>query len=40
MKESIKILRQALSQMPEGDVQAALPKKIRPKTKHTQSQPN
>ena len=31
MKESIKILRQALSQIPEGDVQAALPKKIRPK---------
>ena len=31
MKESIKILRQALSQLPEGDVQAALPKKIRPK---------
>ena len=31
MKESIKILRQALSQIPEGDVQSALPKKIRPK---------
>jgi len=31
MKESIRILRQALSQIPEGDVQAALPKKIRPK---------
>ena len=31
MKESIKILRQALAQLPEGDVQAALPKKIRPK---------
>ena len=31
MKESIKILRQALSQIPKGDVQAALPKKIRPK---------
>jgi NADH-quinone oxidoreductase subunit D len=31
MKESIKILRQALAQLPEGDVQAAIPKKIRPK---------
>ena len=31
MKESIKILRQALAQLPDGDVQAAIPKKIRPK---------
>jgi NADH-quinone oxidoreductase subunit D len=31
MKESIKILRQALPQIPDGDVQSALPKKIRPK---------
>ena len=31
MKESIKILRQALAQIPEGDVQSAMPKKIRPK---------
>ena len=31
MKESIKILRQALPQIPEGDVQSAMPKKIRPK---------
>lgn len=31
MKESIKILRQALDQLPrEGDVQEALPKKVRP----------
>tara|TARA_B110000116_G_scaffold262856_1_gene268607 strand:- start:5768 stop:6904 length:1137 start_codon:yes stop_codon:yes gene_type:complete len=31
MKESIKILRQALAQIPDGDVQSAMPKKIRPK---------
>ena len=31
MKESIKILRQALPQIPDGDVQSAMPKKIRPK---------
>tara|TARA_B100000579_G_scaffold248859_1_gene204470 strand:+ start:626 stop:1765 length:1140 start_codon:yes stop_codon:yes gene_type:complete len=31
IKESVKILRQALAQLPEGDVQAAIPKKIRPK---------
>ena len=31
MKESIKILRQALAQIPKGDVQSAMPKKIRPK---------
>ena len=31
MKESIKILRQAMAQLPEGDVQSAMPKKIRPK---------
>ena len=32
LKESVKILRQALPQIPKGDVHAALPKKIRPKT--------
>ena len=31
MKESIKILKQALNSIPEGDVKAAIPKKIRPK---------
>ena len=31
MKESVKILRQALKDIPSGDVHAALPKKIRPK---------
>ena len=31
MEESIKIVRQALDKLPEGDVQEALPKKIRPK---------
>ena len=31
MKESVKILRQALRDIPSGDVHAALPKKIRPK---------
>ena len=31
MKESVKILRQALKSIPDGDVHAALPKKIRPK---------
>ena len=31
MKESIKILRQALKSIPDGDVHAAMPKKIRPK---------
>ena len=31
MKESIKILKQALNSIPEGDVKSAIPKKIRPK---------
>ena len=31
MKESVKILRQALKSVPEGDVHSAMPKKIRPK---------
>ena len=30
MEESIKIIRQAISLLPEGDVHAAMPKKIRP----------
>ena len=31
MKESVKILRQALKSIPDGDVHSAMPKKIRPK---------
>ena len=31
MKESVKILRQALKSIPNGDVHSAMPKKIRPK---------
>ena len=31
LKESVKILRQALPQIPDGDVRSAIPKKIRPK---------
>ena len=31
MKESVKILRQALKSIPKGDVHSAMPKKIRPK---------
>ena len=31
LKESVKILRQALPAIPEGDVHSAIPKKIRPK---------
>jgi NADH-quinone oxidoreductase subunit D len=30
MEESIKIIEQALDQFPEGDVQSAIPKRIRP----------
>ena len=29
-KESAKIIRQAIEQLPDGDVHAALPKKVRP----------
>ena len=31
MKESIKIIRQAISSIPDGDVHSAMPKRIRPK---------
>ena len=31
MQESIKIIRQAMASLPDGDVHAAMPKKIRPK---------
>ena len=31
MEESIKIIRQAIASLPDGDVHAAMPKKIRPK---------
>jgi NADH-quinone oxidoreductase subunit D len=31
MEESIKIIRQAISSLPDGDVHAAMPKRIRPK---------
>jgi len=31
MRQSVKILRQALAQIPEGDVHAARPKRVRPK---------
>jgi len=31
MQESIKIIRQALDQLPDGDVHAAIPKKVRTK---------
>tara|TARA_X000001036_G_scaffold440129_1_gene494750 strand:+ start:15867 stop:17009 length:1143 start_codon:yes stop_codon:yes gene_type:complete len=31
MKESMKIIRQAIASIPEGDVHAAMPKRIRPK---------
>ena len=31
MEESIKIIRQAISSLPDGDVHSAMPKRIRPK---------
>ena len=31
IEESVKILRQAIKSIPEGDVQSAMPKRIRPK---------
>ena len=31
IEESVKILRQAMKSIPEGDVQSAMPKRIRPK---------
>jgi NADH-quinone oxidoreductase subunit D len=37
MKESVKILRQALAKLPEGPVNAGEPKKVLPKKEHTYS---